>query len=120
MALPRKASRTAIGWAASTDSTAYLTPEFRAASGGGGDYVSFGGAGFIYPARKRGARGYGEGDTVRTELELKDAGLGAVRFYVNGVEAGCAPWSGGATVYAAVSSEGAGVECVVRSGVLES
>jgi hypothetical protein len=118
VSLPHKSSRTAIGWAASADSSAYLTPEFRPTASDA-SYVSFGGAGFVYPARRRGARGYGEGDTVRAELDLADgSAAGAVRFFVNGDAAGEALWRGGAAAFPAVSSEGGGVQCEVRGGAL--
>lgn len=118
VSLPQKSSRTAIGWSASVDSTAYLTPEFRP-SASDTSYASFGGAGFLYPARRRGARGYGEGDTVRAELDLTDGGSGgAVRFFVNGDAAGEAPWRGGAAAFPAISSDGGRVRCEVRGGAL--
>lgn len=102
----------------SADSTAYLTPEFRPTVSDSAQYVSFGGAGFVYPSRRRGARGYGEGDTVRTELDLTVSDEGVVRFFVNGEAAGEAPWRGGSSAFPAISSDGGGVQCDVRGGAL--
>ena len=47
----------------------------------GSNYVSFGGAGFVYPSNARAARGYAEGDTVRV---LCDFSANVISFFVNG------------------------------------
>lgn len=57
-------------------------------------------AGFIYPAKAMSRASYGEGDTISCQLDF-DAGR--VTFFVNGQEAGGAPWRGAAEAYPAVS-----------------
>eukprot|EP00198_Chlamydomonas_reinhardtii_P000226 XP_001689561.1 predicted protein [Chlamydomonas reinhardtii] len=73
----------------------YMTPDYLRAG-----YVSYGGAGFIYPAKAMSRASYGEGDTISCQLDF-DAGR--VTFFVNGQEAGGAPWRGAAEAYPAVS-----------------
>jgi len=99
-----KEPRTAIGIAASPPPLAsYLTPD-RAASP---DYVSFGGAGFIYPFRRSATRGYTVGDTVT--VSLRDA---TVTFAVNGTVVGSAPWAA-AAAFACLSCEGGRLDVTV-------
>lgn len=99
-----KEPRTAIGLAASPPPFAsYLTPD-RAASL---DYVSFGGAGFIYPFRRSASRGYAVGDTVSVSLRAA-----TVTFAVNGTVVGSAPWTA-ETAFACLSSEGGRLDVTV-------
>eukprot|EP00955_Chlamydomonas_euryale_P038179 351017-Chlamydomonas_euryale.AAC.9 len=54
---------------------------------------------------------YGEGDTVRCELDFDAA---SVTFLVNGTRVGSAPWPHGARAWPAISSEGGEVVCEVN------
>mmetsp|Transcript_40375 Transcript_40375/g.59447 ORF Transcript_40375/g.59447 Transcript_40375/m.59447 type:complete len:154 (+) Transcript_40375:140-601(+) len=108
--MPVKASRTAIGWCSATECDKYLTPDYR--SSAHPHYVSIGGAGYIYPSKNRASKGYGEGDTVRTEIDFAN---NLVRFWVNGDHVGETPWNGGDVAYAAISSQGNRVDCHISS-----
>ncbi|PNW88394.1 hypothetical protein CHLRE_01g027500v5 [Chlamydomonas reinhardtii] len=92
--MPKKGVRTAVGFM-ETPRQEYMTPDYLRAG-----YVSYGGAGFIYPAKAMSRASYGEGDTISCQLDF-DAGR--VTFFVNGQEAGGAPWRGAAEAYPAVS-----------------
>jgi hypothetical protein len=100
----------AIGWAAAPDSDNYLTPDYRSVDTTP-CYVSMGGAGFIYPARARASKGYGEGDKVRTELDFIAS---RVRFWVNDELVADAAWEGGDVAYPAIASQGPNVDCLVK------
>ena len=109
VAMPIKQARTAVGFMAQPLET-YLTPSYTEAQAGG--YVSMGGAGFIYPASVASGSRYGEGDTVRCEVDF-DART--IAFFVNGEAAGGAvEWVHGDAAYPAISSEGGTVKCMVR------
>lgn len=114
VAMPIKQARTALGFTAQPLET-YLTPSCTAGAGQPGHaagYVSMGGAGFIYPASVASGSRYGEGDTVRCEVDF-DART--VAFFVNGEAAGGAmEWVHGDSAYPAISSEGGTVKCAVR------
>lgn len=78
--IPKKEAKTAIGLSFSDDAshyTRYLTPDYCSED----KYVSFGGAGFVYPSRSRAARGYAEGDTVGIECDFSK---NTITFSVNG------------------------------------
>ncbi|KAG2449061.1 hypothetical protein HYH02_005810 [Chlamydomonas schloesseri] len=92
--MPKKGVRTAVGFM-ETPRNEYMTPDYLR-----GGYVSYGGAGFIYPAKAMSRASYGEGDTIRCELDWAAA---RVTFWVNGREAGSAAWRGGSEAYPAVS-----------------
>ena len=102
----------AIGWAAATDSDKYLTPDYRSSKEP--HYVSMGGAGFIYPSKASALKGYGEGDSVRTEIDMI---ANRVRFWVNDELVGETPWEGGDVAYPAISSQGPAVDCRVQSDI---
>lgn len=93
--MPKKGVRTALGFLEKPRSE-YMTPDYL----GSGGYVSYGGAGFIYPAKAMSRMTYAEGDTVRCELCFESR---RVTFWVNGSQAGSAPWRGPLAAYPAVS-----------------
>ncbi|GLC46755.1 hypothetical protein PLESTB_001344700 [Pleodorina starrii] len=95
VAMPKKGVRTALGFLEQPRSE-YMTPDYLT----GGGYVSYGGAGFIYPAKAMSRATYTEGDTVRCELCFDSK---RVTFWVNGSQAGSAPWRGPSQAYPAVS-----------------
>jgi hypothetical protein len=66
--------------------------------------------GFLYPAKQMSKATYGEGDTIRCELDF-DARL--VSFSVNGRAAGTAPWRGGTDAYPAISVSPGDLVCEV-------
>ncbi len=88
--------RTALGYMGMPEpSTRYMTPDYLAKG-----YASMGGAGFLYPAKATGTATYGEGDTVRCELDFDE---GKVFFSVNGKSAGQLPWTGSPVAWPAIS-----------------
>ncbi|GIL95586.1 hypothetical protein Vretimale_1543, partial [Volvox reticuliferus] len=105
VALPKKSVRTALGFL-EQPRTEYMTPDYLAGRG----YVSYGGAGFIYPAKTMSKATYTEGDTVRCELCFDSR---RVTFWVNGSQAGSAPWHGSSTAYPAISVFPGDVVCNV-------
>lgn len=107
VSMPLKEVRTAVGFLAAP-SDQYMTPDFGLGSRG---YVSYGGAGFIYPAKRNSGVTYGQGDTVRAELDF-DARV--VTFWANGRKAGTAPWTGGDEAYPAVSVFPGALRCEVE------
>ena len=100
--LPKKPCKTAIGFSFCQNSAEchkYMTPAYSS----GGLYVSFGGAGFIYPSQERAVRGYGEGDTVRASCDFSS---NVVNFFVNGASVAAAPLDTAAClVYPSISCE---------------
>lgn len=104
VSMPVKGARTAVGYMAEP-STRYMTPDYLPKG-----YVSMGGAGFIYPASRQSGSSYGEGDTVRVEL---DWDAGEVRFAVNGRAAGKAAWTGSDVAFPAVSMHPGQLELLV-------
>ena len=114
VAMPIKQARTAVGFVAQPLET-YLTPSYTDPTGQPGQapagYVSMGGAGFIYPVSVAAGSRYGEGDTVRCEVDF-DART--IAFFVNGEAAGGAvEWVHGDAAYPAISCEGGTVKCTV-------
>lgn len=78
-----KEKRTAIGLQfTQTPIKTYLTPTY---SPDFHDYVSIGGAGFIYPTSKASSGSYGVGDTVVLELDWDSK---IVTFFINGRKVG--------------------------------
>jgi hypothetical protein len=71
-----------------------------------------GGAGFIYPSKASALKGYGEGDSVKTEIDFI---ANRVRFWVNDELVGETPWEGGDVAYLAISSQGPSVDCRVQT-----
>ncbi|KAG2495573.1 hypothetical protein HYH03_006173 [Edaphochlamys debaryana] len=72
-----------------------MTPDYLSSG-----YVSYGGAGFIYPAKAMSRATYTQGDRVTATLCFDSR---RVTFAVNGREAGSAPWRGGDEAYPAIS-----------------
>ena len=68
-----KDARTAIGYCfRSPPITTYLTPDYTSTTTTtttSADYISYGGAGFIYPIKARASKGYGNGDTITTTID---------------------------------------------------
>jgi len=65
-----KDARTAIGYCfRSPPITTYLTPDYTTTTSSSADYISYGGAGFIYPIKARASKGYGNGDTITTTID---------------------------------------------------
>eukprot|EP00199_Chlamydomonas_sp_CCMP681_P005067 CAMPEP_0119116260 /NCGR_PEP_ID=MMETSP1180-20130426/52186_1 /TAXON_ID=3052 ORGANISM="Chlamydomonas cf sp, Strain CCMP681" /NCGR_SAMPLE_ID=MMETSP1180 /ASSEMBLY_ACC=CAM_ASM_000741 /LENGTH=111 /DNA_ID=CAMNT_0007105387 /DNA_START=97 /DNA_END=432 /DNA_ORIENTATION=- len=106
--MPIKAAKVALGWMAAPLTNDYMTPTYSASA----NYISMGGAGFIYPACRPGGSKYGQSDIIRTEIDLDEQGKGTVRFFVNGAPAGEADWKLGAA-YPAFSCEHGEVVCEV-------
>jgi len=86
--LPVKEQKTAIGWIfQDPPTTKYLTPDhvniqpLSTSSSNEATYISMGGAGFIYPSKRRASRGYAVNDTVETTLDFSS---NEVSFSVNG------------------------------------
>ncbi|KAG1653950.1 hypothetical protein FOA52_002847 [Chlamydomonas sp. UWO 241] len=100
VAMPTKQARTAIGFSADPELATYMTPTY---SPGLSSYISMGGAGFIYPAGASSSGRYGEGDTLRCEVDFSAR---TVSFSVNGQRVGSAPWRHGEAAWPAISSEG--------------
>ena len=102
--LPTKGARTAIGLQfSSSPSTQYLTPSYQPSLT---TYISFGGAGYLYPAKKPAKNGYSEGDAIEVSL---DWSANVVRFYVNSVLVGTGTIEDSSAVEVAwpsISSEG--------------
>ncbi len=85
----------------------YLTPSY-----GAKDYISMGGAGYIYP-ESRLCKGcsYGEGDTVEVRINFDRK---TVSFSVVGSsQEASVPWSFGDEAFMAFSSEGGPVNAIV-------
>ena len=78
-----KDRRTAMGFSATKlpNIKTYLTPDYYS----GRDYVSMGGAGYFYPTRSRATQGYGNGDTIRVEIDFVSK---SVNYMVNGASVG--------------------------------
>ncbi|PNH07221.1 hypothetical protein TSOC_006324 [Tetrabaena socialis] len=92
--MPQKGVRTAVGFVEQPRAE-YLTPDYAGSKG----YASFGGAGFIYPAKSMSKQTYGEGDSVECVLCFDTR---RVTFSVNGRLAGSTPYPY-ATGYPAIS-----------------
>ena len=102
----KKDKKTAIGFSAVQPPTdTYLIPDYYT----GGQYISMGGAGFLYPMKTSASRGYKEGDLVTVRLDFS---AGTITFSVNGVQVGSTPWPSSSTdqsilcAYPFVSAEG--------------
>ncbi|KXZ44099.1 hypothetical protein GPECTOR_74g713 [Gonium pectorale] len=104
--MPKKGVRTAVGFLENPKSLEYMTPDYLR-----GGYVSYGGAGFIYPAKQMSRATYGEGDRIKCELCFDSK---RVTFWVNGTEAGSAPWRGSAEAYPAISVFPGDLTCDVK------
>lgn len=75
---PRKAGRTAIGFQfADPPSQKYLTPMYDPSNS---HYISFGGAGYLYPSKSSAGGGYAEGDTIEAKIDWK---ANTLTYYVN-------------------------------------
>jgi hypothetical protein len=100
--LLKKPSRTAIGLSFCQNSEhcyKYMTPAHIS----GDMYISFGGAGFIYPSQARASRGYAEGDSVRV---LCDFAKNIILFFVNGASVAVVPLNSEVRcVYPSISCE---------------
>lgn len=108
----KKEKKTAIGFSTVQPPVdTYLTPEFHS----GGEYVSMGGAGFMYPLKTSASRGYKEGDTVTVQLDFSSR---IISFSVNGDNVGSTPWHFENTkeVYPFISCEGGLLEMSIWSG----
>lgn len=108
----KKEKKTAIGFSAvQPPEDTYLTPDFYS----GGEYISMGGAGFIYPLKSSASKGYREGDTVTVQLDFTS---GVISFSVNGDNVGSTPWHFENTreVFPFISCEGGLLEMSVWSG----
>ena len=108
----KKEMKTAIGFSTVQPPVdTYLTPDFHS----GGEYVSMGGAGFIYPLKNSACRGYKEGDTVTVELDFTS---GIISFSVNGDKVGSTAWHFENTkeVFPFISCEGGLLEMSIWSG----
>ena len=76
-----KDARTAIGYCfVPPPMTTYMTPEYSSTSSN--SYISFGGAGYIYPIKGRAKNGYSNGDTVTSSINWDN---NTITFYVNNV-----------------------------------
>ena len=81
-----KEKKTAIGFSATQPPIdTYLIPDYYSKR----DYISMGGAGFLYPMRTSASRGYKEGDLVTVQLNFSNA---IISFFVNGDPVGSTPW----------------------------
>lgn len=76
VSLPVKNGRTAIGFSFNKPISTYLTPDYTTVN----NYISMGGAGFIYPMKVSAKRGYQQGDKVSV---LYDETSRSVTFQVN-------------------------------------
>jgi hypothetical protein len=103
VSMPNKGVRTALGFLEQPRAE-YMTPDYLSGAG----YVSYGGAGFIYPAKAMSKATYTEGDSVKCEVCFDS---GRVTFWVNGSLAGSAPWRGPAAAYPSVSVFPGDLEC---------
>lgn len=84
--MPRKVGRTAIGFQlASPTCFEYLTPSHSPST----RYISFGGAGFLYPSKSSARGGYSEGDRVTATLTWA---TNTVSYSVNSVSVGEVPF----------------------------
>ena len=83
----KKESRTAIGFL-SRPVNEYMTPDYLTDSTI--QYVSMGGAGYIYPTRKSALRGYQNGDSVTTAIDFQQ---NKVSFAVNEKLVGTVDWN---------------------------
>lgn len=63
-------------------------------------YVSFGGAGYIYPAKASAKRGYAEGDRIKCQLDWEKQ---HVEFFVNAQQVGIGDWDGSDVAFPAIS-----------------
>lgn len=110
--LPVKDKKTAIGFVfLDKPESRYLTPDYVDHK----DYLSMGGAGFIYPKRKRASRGYAIGDIVECSLDFSS---NEVIFYVNGEEVGKDQIPLDANyAYPTISCEGGDVDAIVTLGL---
>eukprot|EP01036_Dinobryon_divergens_P027382 gene27382-36149_t len=83
--LPIKEQKTAIGWVFQDPPTEqYLTPDYvkpSSTSSGTEEYISMGGAGFIYPSKRRASKGYAVMDTIETTLDFSS---NEISYAVNG------------------------------------
>jgi hypothetical protein len=70
-----------------------------------------GGAGFIYPSKASALKGYGEGDSVKTEIDFL---ANRVRFWVNDELVGETPCKGGDVAYPVISIQVPAVDCRVH------
>jgi hypothetical protein len=66
-------------------SDTYLIPGYYS----GSQYISMGGAGFMFPLRTSASRGYKDGDLVTVQLDFP---AGTITFSLNGVQVGATPW----------------------------
>ena len=100
-----KDARTAIGYCfMSPPITTYMTPDYTSSSS---SYISFGGAGFIYPIKGRAKNGYGNGDTITSSINWDN---NTFTFYVNNVNVYSGSISSAIDIaYPAVSVEGGGI-----------
>lgn len=112
----RKEKKTAIGFSAVQPPVdTYLIPDYYP----GGDYISMGGAGFIYPMRNSASRGYKEGDLITVQLDFT---AGTIAFSVNGAHVGSSPWpsitsdSSKVEAYPFISCEGGLLDMDIWSG----
>lgn len=81
-----KEKKTAIGFSVTQPPIdTYLIPDHYSER----DYISMGGAGFLYPMRTSATRGYKEGDLVTVKLNFSNA---TISFFVNGDPVGSTPW----------------------------
>jgi len=99
--LPTKERKTAIGFIFNLPFATYMTPTYSSEKA---NYLSMGGAGFIYPKTRSAKRGYGEGDTVGVKVDWES---NKVVFSVNGSVVGDETFSADVdAMYPSISSEG--------------
>lgn len=105
--LTKKNQRTAIGFQFSNPpSTNYLTPSYDPSNA---NYISMGGAGFVYPTSKMSKGRYGENDEISLSLDWTNA---QVQFKVNDRIVATEPISSTYEVaFPSISTEGGGVVC---------
>jgi hypothetical protein len=110
VALPVKERRTAIGFSFGNPEANYLTPTYVQHH----NYISMGGAGFIYPMTVNCGTGYGEGDQVSCSIFPTER---RVMFHVNDIKVYDAvlppTYNNLDVIYPTISSEGGVVEAKV-------
>lgn len=105
-----KEQRMAIGLSFSNSPSAlYMKPDYNPDLSG---YISFGGAGYIYPESRLAKRGYANGDTVKMSVDWISNDC---IFYVNNELAGSSKLPMNCKfVYPSLSSEGGLVKAIVN------
>lgn len=111
----KKDKKTAIGFSAvQPPADTYLIPDYYS----GNQYISMGGAGFIYPMRTSASKGYKEGDLITVKLDFTE---GTIAFSVNGVQVSTCRWPANSSdqpilsAYPFISAEGGLLEMEVEA-----